>query len=70
MTDANLILKRGFVKYSDFGAVGDGKADDYAHLAAAHEFANEHGLDVFADEGAAYYVHVFEKPIEIKTTKK
>lgn len=67
MTDANLILKRGFVKYSDFGAVGDGKADDYAHLAAAHEFANEHALDVFADEGAAYYVHVFEKPIEIKT---
>ena len=67
MTDLKTILERGFVKYSDFGAVGDGKADDYAALSAAHAFANERGLDVYADEGATYYVHVFENPIEIKT---
>ena len=67
MNDIKTILERGFVKYSDFGAVGDGKADDYVPLAAAHEFANSRGLDVFADEGAIYYIHVFEKPIEVKT---
>ena len=57
------IIERGYVRYSDFGAKGDGVSDDYPSLAAAHEFANEHGLDVFADEGKTYYVHVFEKPI-------
>ena len=61
------IIERGYVRYSDFGAKGDGVSDDYPSLAAAHEFANEHGLDVFADEGKTYYVHVFEKPIYIKT---
>ena len=58
---------RGYVKYSDFGAIGDGVADDHAALAAAHEFANARGLDVVADEGAVYYVHVFDKPICVKT---
>lgn len=67
MTRSEEMLERGYVRYSDFGAVGNGKADDYAALYAAHEFANEHSLDVFADEGAVYYVHVFEKPILIKT---
>ncbi len=60
-------LARGFVKYSDFGAKGDGVSDDYAAIATAHNFANEHGLDVFADDGATYYIHVFEEPIIIKT---
>lgn len=67
MTDASVILERGFVKYSDFDAKGDGVSDDYHALAAAHGFANEHRLDVFADEDATYYIHVFESPIEIKT---
>lgn len=67
MTDSKEILNRGFVKYSDFGAMGDGVSDDYAPLAAAHAFANEHGLDVFADEGFVYYIHIFETPIIVKT---
>ncbi len=34
----------GFVRYSDFGAIGDGKTDDTDPITAAHEFANQHGL--------------------------
>jgi len=61
------LINRGYVKYSDFGAVGDGKSEDFSALYDAHVFANEHGLDVFADEGAAYYIHDFDKPIPVKT---
>lgn len=46
----------GFVRYSDFGAKGDGKNDDMGLIAATHEFANLHGLLVKADEGASYYI--------------
>src|SRR5688500_10678678 len=34
----------GLVRYSDFGARGDGKIDDIDAIAAAHAFANKHGL--------------------------
>ncbi len=44
------------VLYSDFGAVGDGVADDFAALRAAHEYANEHGSPVFAEPGKNYYI--------------
>ena len=67
MISINEIKSRGYVKYSDFGAVGDGVTDDYAPIAEAHAFANGHGLDVHADAGATYYVHVFDKTIHIKT---
>jgi hypothetical protein len=46
----------GFIQYSDFGAKGDGKADDMEAIVATHKFANEHGLKVRADEGASYYI--------------
>lgn len=46
----------GFVRYSDFGAKGDGKTDDIDAIAAAHEIANQHGFSVKADEGATYYI--------------
>jgi len=42
------------VYYSDFGAVGDGVADDFYAVRAAHAYANEKGLPVHADKGAAY----------------
>jgi hypothetical protein len=67
MLNEKEILKRGFVKYSDFGAIGDGASDDYTAISKAHEFANAHRLDVFADEGATYYVHVFKDPVIIRT---
>ncbi len=61
------MIKRGYVKYSDFGAVGDGINNDHAAIYEAHVFANEHGLNVFADEGAVYYIHTFENSVPIKT---
>lgn len=60
------------VYYSDFGAVGDGKANDFEALYAAHEYANEHHLPVFGDPDKTYYIGTTEKdgfarPIAIKT---
>jgi hypothetical protein len=55
----NDVLKfkaNGLVRYSDFGARGDGKTDDIGAIAAAHAFANQHGLLVKSDEDATYYI--------------
>jgi len=57
----------GFVSYSDFGARGDGKTDDIDPIAAAHAFANQHGLMVKADEGATYYIGGRERTAVIRT---
>lgn len=46
----------GVVRYSDFGARGDGKTDDINAIAATHAFANQQGLSVKADEEATYYI--------------
>jgi len=46
----------GVVRYSDFGAKGDGKTDDLDAIAATHAVANQHGLLVKGDEGATYYI--------------
>ncbi len=46
----------GSILYGDFGARGDGKTDDINAIAAAHAFANQHGLVVKANEGATYYI--------------
>ncbi len=45
-----------FVTYEAFGAVGDGKADDFEAVIKTHEYANANGLSVFADETATYYI--------------
>ena len=57
----------GLVRYSDFGARGDGKTDDIDAIAAAHAFANQHGLMVKADEGATYYIGGKERTAVIQT---
>ncbi|NJO01287.1 MAG: hypothetical protein HC880_05960 [Bacteroidia bacterium] len=57
----------GFVRYSDFGAKGDGKTDDMNTIAAAHAFANREGLLVKADEGATYYIGGKERTAVIHT---
>ena len=49
-------IAAGKVHYSDFGAKGNGKADDIDAIAATHAFANQHDLLVKADEGATYYI--------------
>ncbi len=57
----------GWVRYSDFGARGDGKTDDIDAIAATHAFANQHGLLVKADEGATYYIGGKERTALIRT---
>ena len=44
------------VCYEDFGAVGDGKTDDFDAIFKAHAYANENGLDVVTDGTKTYYI--------------
>jgi len=60
-------LVRGYVRYSDFGATGDGRTDDIAAIVATHDFANKQGLPVKADEGATYYIGGKDLTAIIKT---
>jgi hypothetical protein len=57
----------GTVRYSDFGAKGDGKTDDIDFIAATHAFANLHGLLVKADDGVTYYIGGKERTAVIRT---
>ncbi|MDB4583177.1 hypothetical protein N9164_08495 [Draconibacterium sp.] len=57
----------GLVRYSDFGAKGDGKTDDINAIAGTHAFANQHDLSVKADEGATYYIGGKERTAVIRT---
>ncbi|MBQ2828058.1 MAG: hypothetical protein IJF20_02330 [Clostridia bacterium] len=56
-----------YVTYEDFGAVGDGKTDDFEAIVKAHEYANENNLCVFAKETATYYIGGASKTAYIKT---
>ena len=44
------------ITYEQFGAKGDGKADDLPAIVAAHAAANAKGLPVRAKDGATYYI--------------
>lgn len=50
------LKEKGIVRYEDFGAVGDGIADDLEAIVAAHAFANPHGLRVKAEDNAVYFI--------------
>jgi hypothetical protein len=65
--DALGFRARGSVRYREFGARGDGTTDDIDAIAAAHAFANQHGLSVRADEGATYYIGGKERTAVIQT---
>ncbi len=65
--DVHEFEARGFVRYGDFGAIGDGTTDDIDAIAAAHAFANQQGLSVQADEGATYYIGGKERTAIIQT---
>ena len=54
--NAKLELDRDYVTYEDFGAVGDGKTEDYAAICRTHEYANEHKLTVKGTPGKTYYI--------------
>ncbi|MBD3275861.1 MAG: hypothetical protein GF372_11145, partial [Candidatus Marinimicrobia bacterium] len=66
--DLRKLKAAGLVRYSDFGARGDGKTDDIDAIAATHAFANRHGLTVQADEDAAYYIGGKERTAVIQTS--
>jgi len=55
------------VTYGEFGAVGDGKTDDFAALKKTHEYANEHNVAVKAERGKKYYIPAVEDKIVVKT---
>lgn len=61
------ILTKGWVSYSDFGAIGDGKSDDIEEIVAAHAFANQHNLSVKADDNATYYIGGKKLTADIRT---
>lgn len=61
------IIKTKVVKYSDFGAKGDGKTDDIEAIIAAHTYANEHNLKVKADDKATYYIGGKDRTAIIQT---
>lgn len=65
--DARKFKVAGFVRYSDFGAKGDGKSDDIDAIAGTHAFANQQGLRVKANEGATYYIGGKERTVIIRT---
>ena len=48
--------EKNFVCYEDFGALGDGVANDFAAIKAAHDYANEKGLPVFCKSDATYRI--------------
>ncbi len=51
-----MIENKKFVTYEEFGAKGDGIADDFPAIYAAHVYANERGLTVRASDDATYYI--------------
>ena len=51
-----MITNGKFVRYEDFGAVGDGVTNDFFAMKRAHEYANENGLSVIGRTDAVYYV--------------
>ena len=57
----------GMVRYSDFGAIGDGQTDDIDAIAATHAFANQNGLSVKANEEVTYYIGGKERTAVIQT---
>ena len=59
--------KAKYVTYREYGAVGDGKTDDFDAIIKTHEAANKAGLPVRADAGATYYIGNAGKTAEIQT---
>ena len=53
------------VRYTDFGAVGDGRTDDSLAILATHEYANANGMKVVEDAGLTYYLGEESFGIEI-----
>ncbi len=65
--DIRRFKANGVVRYSDFGAKGDGKTDDINAIAATHAFANQQGLPVKGDEGFTYFIGGKNRTAVIRT---
>lgn len=65
--DTARFIEKGYVRYRDFGAKGDGQHDDIRAIAATHAFANRNGLAVKADNDASYYIGGTEQTVVIQT---
>ena len=55
------------ITYEQFGATGDGRADDMPAIVRAHEEANRQNLPVRAKEGAVYSISNIARTAEIRT---
>jgi len=49
-------LKKTYVTYEQFGAVGDSVTDDFKAIYDTHVYANEHGLTVLGNPAKVYYI--------------
>lgn len=65
--DVRKFKAAGFVRYSDFGAKGDGKSDDIDAIAGTHAFANQQGLRVKANENTTFYIGGKERAVIVRT---
>ena len=64
---ANVETKDNVIRYEDFGAIGDGVADDGTAIRAAHNEANLRGLKVVGTAEKSYRIGIVESPIIVKT---
>ena len=60
-------MEKRKIRYEDYGAIGNGIADDSMAIRRAHEAANELGLPVEGKEGATYRIGMIDAPIVIRT---
>ena len=67
ITDSKALNGIAYVTYEQFGAIGDGVADDSAAIRAAHDHANSIGAPVLGRADAKYRIGLLERSIEIKT---
>ncbi|MBK3519666.1 DUF3472 domain-containing protein [Carboxylicivirga marina] len=67
LISAYKLLAKGYISYSDYGAVGDGITNDINAIGATHAFDNKHGLPVKANQDATYYIGRDERTAIIQT---
>ena len=60
-------MEKRKIHYEDYGAIGDGVADDSLAIRRAHEAANECGLSIEGKNGATYRIGQLDTPIVIRT---